>query len=58
MNPVGTASVLSALLGHCRDTSAKLDGAWRDEARTVERWEGDVLDAFPEFGPVGTTPGR
>ena len=52
MNPVGTASVLLAFLGHCRDTFVKLDGAWRYEERLVERWAGDVLDGFPDFGPV------
>jgi hypothetical protein len=52
MNPVGTASVLLAFLGHCRDTFVKIDGAWRYAERVVERWEGHVLDGFPEFGPV------
>jgi hypothetical protein len=52
MNPVGTASVLVGFVGHCRDTFVKIDGAWRYEQRIVERWEGDVLDGFPEIGPV------
>ena len=52
MNPVGTASVLIGFVGHCRDTFVKIDGAWRYEERIVERWAGDVLDGFPEFGPV------
>jgi hypothetical protein len=52
MNPVGTASVLIGFVGHCRDTFVKIDGAWRYEERNVERWAGEVLDGFPDFGPV------
>jgi hypothetical protein len=34
--------------GHYTDVVAKIDGGWLFKYRKAAKWQGDVLEAFPE----------